>query len=118
MYTDHLWFIDAMAEVFPDGYIVQTQRDPVDCIASSTSMFAVQERRLTGRIEWEPLARRLTDHLLNGARRAEEARARHDERRFCDAPFDELVRDPAAVVRMISDHFGLSAPSEASIAAS
>ncbi len=112
---DHLWFIDALLEVFPDARIVQTHRDPVQCITSYTSMVSLQERLLMGRIEWEPLAARLTDFLLGGARRGEEARSRHEDGRFFDVPFDALVRDPAAVVRGISDHFGLPAPSESSI---
>jgi hypothetical protein len=112
---DHLWFIDALVEVFPDARIVQTHRDPLRCITSYASMISLQERALTGRIEWEPLARRLTDFLLSGARRGEEARAGHEDQRFCDVPFDELVRDPAGVMRGISDHFGLPAPSETAI---
>ncbi len=111
---DHMWFIDALTEVFPDASLVQTHRDPVHCIASYTSMISLQERTLTGRIDWEPLARRLTDFLLGGVRRAEESRARHDKWRFCDAPFDELVRDPTGLVRRISDHFGLPAPRDTS----
>lgn len=112
---DHLWFIDALLEVFPDARIVQTHRDPVRCITSYASMISLQERALTGRIEWEPLAARLSDFLLNGARRGEEARARHGDRRFCDVPFEELLRDPAGVLRAIADHFGLPTPSDSSI---
>ena len=112
---DHIWFIDALLEVFPDAHIVQAQRDPVDCIASYTSMISLQERMLTGRIEWEPLAARLTDLLLDGARRADEARATYAPSRFCRCPFDELVRDPAAAMRLVADHFGLPAPNEAAV---
>jgi hypothetical protein len=112
---DHLWFVDALLEVFPDARIVQTHRDPVRCITSYTSMVSLQERLLMGRIEWEPLAARLTDFLLSGARRGEDARASHDDGRFFDVPFDTLVHDPAGVVRAISDHFGLPTPSDSSI---
>jgi hypothetical protein len=112
---DHLWFIDALLEVFPDARIVQTHRDPVECITSYTSMVSLQERVLKGRIEWAPLAARLTDFLWSGAQRGEDARARHEDGRFFDVPFDELVRDPALVVHRITDHFGLPAPSESSM---
>lgn len=112
---DHLWFLDALMGAFPDARIVQTRRDPVECIASYASMVALMERTLTGRIEWEPLATRLTDFLYRGAQRGEEARARHDDRRFRDVPFDELMRDPAGVVRRVSQHFGLVTPSDRAI---
>ena len=51
----------------------------------------------------------------DGARRAQEARDRLDSRQFYDAQFDDLVRDPAAVVRSISDHFRLPAPCDTSM---
>jgi hypothetical protein len=107
---DHLWFIDAVLKVFPDACIVQTHRDPVRCITSYTSMISLQERTLTGRIRWKPLAARLTKMFLNGAHRAHEARLRHDPRQFFDVPFDELVRDPEGIVRRIFKHFDLVPP--------
>jgi hypothetical protein len=112
---DHLWFIDALMAVFPDACVVQTHRDPVRCITSYTSMISLQERTLTGRIEWKPLARRLTDMFLTGAKRAQEARGRYDPRQFYDARFDDLVRDPASEVRKISDHFELPPPCDLSM---
>lgn len=112
---DHLWFIDALLEVFPDACIVQTHRDPVDCITSYTSMISLQERTLTGRIDWPALAQRLTNLFLVGAQRAHAARQRHCEHPFFDVQFDELVRDPAGTVRNISDHFGIAAPSTSTV---
>jgi len=107
---DHLWFIDAVLKVFPDACIVQTHRDPVRCITSYTSMISLQERTLTGRIQWKALAERLTRMFLDGARRAHEARSRQDASQFFDVPFGQLVRDPAAIVRQISDQFGIAPP--------
>ena len=112
---DHSWFIDALTEVFPDARIVQTQRDPVDCIASYTSMISLQERTFTGRVERELLAARLTALLLDGARRAEAARQALDPARSCVVSYDGLVRDPAASLRAITDHFGLPAPNQPAI---
>ena len=112
---DHLWFIDSLLKVFPDACVVQTHRDPVRCITSYTSMISLQERTLTGRIRWKPLAKRLTNMFLHGAHRAQEARARLDANQFYDAQFDDLVRDPAAEVRKISDHFQLPAPCDTSM---
>jgi hypothetical protein len=112
---DHLWFIDALLRVFPDACIVQTHRDPVRCITSYTSMISLQERTLTGRIAWRPLAERLTGMFLRGARRAHEARLRHDPRQFFDVPFERLVADPAGIVRRIFLHFDMGAPCEQAV---
>jgi hypothetical protein len=112
---DHLWFIDALLQVFPDACIVQPHRDPVRCITSYTSMISLQERTLTGRIAWKALAERLTRMFLRGARQAHAARLRHDARQFFDVPFERLVADPAGMVRQIFRHFGMGAPCESSV---
>ena len=112
---DHLWFIDALLAVFPDSCIVQTHRDPVGCIASYTSMIALQERVLTGQIRWKALAQRLTSLFLAGAYRAHAARLRHDAGRFFDVPFEDLTRDPEGTVRRILDYFHIAAPSTRSV---
>jgi hypothetical protein len=109
---DHLWFIDDVLKVFPDACIVQTHRDPLRCINSYTSMISLQERTLTGRIEWKALSERLTQMFLKGAQRAHAARLRHDARQFFDVSFEQLVEDPAAIIHRISDHFGIDSPSE------
>jgi len=112
---DHLWFIDAVLKVFPDACVVQTHRDPARCVNSYTSMISLQERTLTGRIEWKALAQRLTRIFLQGARSAHEVRSRHDPRQFFDVRFDDLVGDPAGIVGRISDHFGIAAPCQRSV---
>ena len=107
---DHLWFIEPLLKVFPDACIVQTHRDPARCLTSYTSMISLQERVLTGQINWSALASRLKETFLNGARRAHQARARLDGQQFYDVQFEELVRDPAGTVRAISDYFHVAPP--------
>ena len=114
---DHLWFLDSLMEVFPDACIVQTHRDPMQCIASYTSMISLQERTLTGKIDWQALARRTTEHFLAGARRAHAVRMIHGSRRIFDVNFEDLVRDPAETVRRISGHFGLETPRQKAVQA-
>jgi hypothetical protein len=109
---DHLWFLDALLRVFPDACVVQTHRDPVCCLTSYTSMISLQERTLRGRIDWKPLAERLTRTFRKGVERAQEARSRCDARQFFDVAFDELVRDPRGVVQRISEHFRLDPPGD------
>jgi hypothetical protein len=42
-----------------------------------------------------------------GVERAMDARTRHDSSRFFDVRFEDLVADPAGVVRNLSHHFDL-----------
>jgi hypothetical protein len=43
---EHLWFLDALLEVFPDACIVWTHRNPFDCVASYSSMITLSRRTL------------------------------------------------------------------------
>jgi hypothetical protein len=107
---EHLWFLDALLEVFPDACIVWTHRDPVASIASYASMMTLPRRVLFGRVDLQALGDHITDRFLGGALRAMETRKRADPARFYDVDFHDLLRDPKKVVYGISEHFGLDNP--------
>ena len=99
---EHLWFIDALLEVFPDARIVWTHRDPVASVASYCSLISLGQRMLRGRIDPKQLGTHIQDRFLTGVSRAMAARDRSGkEDQFFDVDFKALVRDPAAVVRQV-----------------
>ena len=104
---EHLWFVDALLEVFPDACIVWTHRDPHDTIASYCSLISMQWRTLLGKFEPRDIGNHVTYRFLQGIERAMEARERHDPKRFYDLEFSRFVRDPAAAVRDVCRHFDL-----------
>jgi len=104
---EHLWFVDALLDTFPDACIVWTHRDPFPTIASYCSLMSMQWRTLFGRIHGARIGRHMEMRLHQGIERALAARAEADPSRFYDVRFGELVRDPIAVVRDIHDHFDL-----------
>ena len=105
---EHLWFIPALLEVFPDACIVQTHRDPLDCIASYCSMVSLSRRTLCGRIDPMPLGEHITDRFHKGVERAMDARDKLGEANFMDVDFYDLVKDPVGMVHRIEERFGLS----------
>ncbi|TNE91967.1 MAG: sulfotransferase [Deltaproteobacteria bacterium] len=112
---EHLWFLDALLEVFPDACIIQTHRDPFDSIASYCSLISMGRRSLWGSIDPHKLGADITQRFKVGIDRALEARSRHDEARFFDVPFSELVEDQADMIQQICEHFGLEPTSRAQI---
>mgnify|MGYP000315159869 CR=1 FL=1 len=104
---EHLWFIDALLDVFPDACIVWTHRDPFPTIASYCSLMSMQWRNLYGEIPTKRLGEHMTYRLHQGVEKALEARDRHGADRFFDVRFGELVRDPLAMMEQIHDHFDL-----------
>ncbi len=105
---EHLWFVDALLEVFPDACIIWTHRDPVSSVASYSSMMALTRRMMFGRFEHKAMGPYITKRFHEGVTRAMEARDRWgNEANFFDADFTELTQDPANVMRRAMEHFGL-----------
>ncbi|MEZ4239528.1 MAG: sulfotransferase [Myxococcota bacterium] len=104
---EHLWFVDALLETFPDACIVWTHRDPYRTVASYCSLMSLQWRTLFGRIDRQEIGEFMSRRLAVGVERAMAARERHDPKRFFDVRFEDLVADPAGVVRRLSEHFDL-----------
>jgi hypothetical protein len=104
---EHLWFVDALLEVFPDACIVWTHRDPYAAVASYCSLISMQWRTLYGTFDPHETGRHIADRFLLGIERALDARSRHDPSRFYDVGFHQLVDDPTQVVKDICAHFEL-----------
>lgn len=108
---EHLWFVDALLEVFPDACIVWTHRDPLASTASYCSLISLNHRMLYGRIDTHGLGAHIADRFQLGVERAMAARDRHhNPDQFFDVDFVELVKDPEVVVRRIHEHFSLPYP--------
>jgi len=105
---EHLWFLDALLEVFPDASIVWTHRDPYDSVASYCSLISLNWRMLYGRIEPLAIGAHITHRFASGVDAAMRARDRMGASdRIHDVDFRALVKDPAGVVHDISERFGL-----------
>jgi hypothetical protein len=104
---EHLWFIDALLEVFPDACIVWTHRDPVPTIASYCSLISMQWRTLYGSFDPHELGAHITQRFHEGTQRAIAQRAKADPKRFFDVNFHNLVNDQAGTVREICAYFDL-----------
>ncbi len=104
---EHLWFLDALLEVFPDACIVWTHRDPMRSVASYSSMVTLSHRSDFGRVDPQELGAHIQHRFEQGVSRALAVRENSDPARFFDVAFEELTADPAAMVRAIRTHFEL-----------
>ncbi len=107
---EHLWFVDPLLDVFPDGCIVWTHRDPVASIASYCSLMSLTRRMLYGTFDPHALGALVTQRFLQGVERAMDAMDRHDPARFYHVGFRDLLQDPKGVVKDIVRHFDLEDP--------
>lgn len=112
----HLEWLDVLLEVFPDATLVWTHRDLDEVVPSFCSMLAHARGVFSDHVDPREIGR---SWLRKGARmveRALEVRARAPER-FVDVRYEELVRDPVAVVRTIEERAGMTFTREAEQAA-
>ncbi|MFT4624213.1 MAG: hypothetical protein ACI8PZ_002872 [Myxococcota bacterium] len=110
---EHLWFLDSLLEVFPDACVVWTHRDPMDSVASYSSLISMSWRMLYGRFSAARIGSHIQRRFREGVERAMAARDRvGDESRFYDVRFSQLVKDPKGTVRKIHEHFDLRHGSE------
>jgi hypothetical protein len=103
----HLFALDALLAAYPDALVIQTHRSPRTAIASACSLAAHASAGwspvFTGRV----IGRTQLDLWADGLSLFTAERARHDQSRFHDVRYDDLVADPAGTVEAIYGHFGL-----------
>ena len=110
----HVFGFEPLFATYPDAIVVQTHRDPLTVLASVASLTLVLQGAFTDHLDLVEIGAEVTQRWSSGLERAMEARrdVRVDER-FFDVRYQELLRDPMAVVRRIYDRFGMALSAEA-----
>jgi hypothetical protein len=106
---DHIFALEGLLTVFPDAMIIQTHRDPLEVLRSSSQLTHVLQG-LFGRVSsLDQLGVREARMLAEGIQRIMRFRDAHPElaTRFIDVTYQELVSDPLAIVRQIYQQFNI-----------
>jgi hypothetical protein len=111
----HLSTIDALLAVYPDAMIVQTHRDPLEVLASASSLHCVLRSAASNAVDPFEVGREQVEIWSRTLRRSMARRedARTCGARFFDVRFPALLADPVACVGQIYSHFGLELTDEA-----
>ncbi len=100
---DHVYGLEELFKVFPDAYIVQTHRNPVEVLKSSADLTRVLRGLYGPAGDAEQIAAREARVLAEGTDRFIHFRDSHPQLadRFIDLKYTEVVADPLAAVRRI-----------------
>lgn len=109
----HMAYLDALLATFPDACIVQLHRDPQQVMGSACSLshtlrglgMAEDDRHLIGNRMLHKLSRELSRCIAT--------RQHHPAAHFIDVDYDDLVKDPLAMVETIYGHFGFELTAQA-----
>jgi hypothetical protein len=104
----HLWHLDALAAEYPDALVVQTHRDPLKVIASTSALATHLRRMATDDPDLTEIAVAYCDDILVGLDRGMDARARGviAPERIVDVHFLDFVADPIATIRQVYGALG------------
>ena len=106
---DHIFALEGLLTVFPDAVIIQTHRDPLEVLRSSSQLTHVLQG-LFGRVSsLDQLGVREARMLAEGILRIMRFRDAHPKlaTRFIDVTYEELVSNPLAIVRQIYQRFDI-----------
>ncbi len=108
---EHQVHLDTLLQVYPDACIVQTHRDPIKCMASTTSMMGTLYYMRSD----QPFNAQLFDNIIMGeatAQRLESVIAQRESgvvpaANIVDSRYQDLMDNPLACISSIYAHFGM-----------
>jgi len=100
---DHVFHLDELLRVFPDAIIIQTHRDPLKVLESSSRLTEVLQRVFAHPQDRREIGIREALGLAEGLDRITRFREQHSEleHRFLDVNYEELVSNSLNVVRRL-----------------
>lgn len=103
---DHLAALDVIEQVIPETMVVQSHRDPVECVHSVNSLQLSLYRLMIDEVDGKRMAKANLEYL---AKEMDRNIAYHDSDRnnIFHVSYKALVHDPLACVKEIYEHFGL-----------
>jgi hypothetical protein len=109
---EHQVHLDTLLAVYPDACIVQTHRDPIKCMASTTSLMGT----LYSMRSDQPFNAQLFDNIIMGegtARRLEHVIRQREQNivpaaNIVDSRYQDLLDDPIACIARIYAHFDMT----------
>lgn len=109
---EHQVHLDTLLQVYPDARIVQTHRDPIKCMASTTSLMGTLYYMRSD----QPFNAEMFENIIMGEATA--ARLEHviDQRQagivpqanIADSRYQDLMDDPVTCIEKIYGHFGMA----------
>lgn len=109
---EHQVHLDTLLQVYPDARIVQTHRDPIKCMASTTSLMGTLYFMRSD----QPFNAEMFENIIMGEATAQRLEQVMDQREqgvvpeanIADSRYQDLMDDPMACIERVYTHFGMS----------
>lgn len=108
---EHQVHLDTLLQVYPDARIVQTHRDPIKCMASTTSLMGTLYYMRSD----QPFNAEMFEYIIMGeatAQRLEHVINQREagvvpQENIADSRYQDLMDDPMACIANVYKHFGM-----------
>jgi hypothetical protein len=101
----HPHFMSVLFDVFPDANVVRLHRHPCHAVPSFCSLVARYRGLFSKLVDSREIGATILDMFADGMRRSMAVTPQGDRQQIIDIRYDDLVVDPAAVVRRIYAQF-------------
>src|SRR5690242_5949479 len=101
----HMFAAPVLMATYPDARFVQLHRDPVDAVASVSSLVTILRRVFSDNVDPIQIGQDAMIYWSDALKTFMGVRDNLPQERICDLYYDDVRRDPIAVAKRIYEHF-------------
>jgi Sulfotransferase family len=102
----HMFAAPALLSIYPDARFVQIHRDPMEAVASVSSLVTILRRVFSDVVDPVQIGRDALTYWAQALKTFMHARDQLPPDRLCDLRYDDVRRDPIAAAQRVYQHFG------------
>ena len=104
----HMFAAPALLSIYPDAKFVQLHREPIDAVASVSSLVTILRRVFSDVIDPIQVGADAMVYWSEALKNFMRVRNQLPADRVCDLHYEQVRRDPIAAARRVYEHFGWS----------
>ncbi|MBV9619244.1 MAG: sulfotransferase [Verrucomicrobia bacterium] len=102
----HMFAADALLSIYPDAKFVQLHRDPIEAVASVSSLVTILRRVFSDSVDPVQVGRDAMVYWAEALKTFTRVRDTLPPDRVCDVHYEKVRRDPVAAATRIYEYFG------------
>lgn len=102
----HMFFAPSLLSIYPDARFVQLHRDPIDAVASVSSLVTILRRVFSDTVDPIQIGRDAMVYWSDALKTFLQTRDQLPADRVCDLYYDDIRRDPIVATQRVYEHFG------------
>jgi hypothetical protein len=106
----HMFAAPALLSIYPDARFVQLHRDPIEAVASVSSLVTILRRVFSDSVDPVQIGQDALAYWAQALKTFSRARDQLPESRVCDVYYGDVRKDPIAAAKKVYAHYGWSFP--------